>query len=203
VQALDTLAKRHPMPIHAPTAVVEILAKDAPRALKECLVPHAPFSEVAVGGFTVKSFPTPHDSVMSVGYRMEFADETDPSETRAVGIATDIGCITRDVYEGLSGCEAVCVESNHDVLMLQCGPYPQRIKNRILSNRGHLSNADSARLVGALSQTGTRRVMLCHLSVENNSADLAFRTMANAVGDVMQIAVAGADRMCWMPEGRR
>jgi len=98
-------------------------------------------------------------------------------------IATDMGCVTDEVLSGLVGADTVLIESNHDVNMLCDGPYPVYLKRRILSNRGHLSNADCARLACHLAHNGTRRIILGHLSKENNRPGLAMAENGQALMD--------------------
>ena len=145
-----------------------------------------------VGDLTVSSFRTPHDSKMSVGYRIAFSDA---DGEHLLGIATDIGYVSDSVRDGLCGCEAVVLESNHDVEMLMDGPYPYDLKLRIRSNRGHLSNADSASLAAYLAEHGTRAFMLAHLSEENNDPILALDETTSAISDPsVSVSVAAPDR---------
>ena len=130
----------------------------------------------------VTSFPTPHDSRASVGYRIEIPDENGNIVYR-IGYATDIGYVTPEIEEALTGCDAVILESNHDFDMLMTGPYPYDLKMRIASRRGHLSNPDSAALAAHLCATGTKKLMLAHLSQENNAPDIALGECMGAVGD--------------------
>lgn len=118
----------------------------------------------------IKSFKTPHDSLESCGFRIEFPDG------RKAAVATDIGCVTNEVLGGVLGCDLVMLESNHDVGMLRNGPYPYYLKRRILSDRGHLSNENCAAVARDLVERGTARLFLGHLSTENNVPQLAFQT---------------------------
>lgn len=189
--ALEVLSKKHDIPIHITEQSARVFDRVAPAPIHQRLVRHTPVYSVEVGDVTVSSFVTPHDSMMSVGYRIEFFDG---EEKRAVGLATDIGYVTDDIKEGLLGCEAVVLESNHDVQMLRCGPYPDVLKKRILSNRGHLSNKDSASLSSYLAANGTRAFLLAHLSEENNELSLAFEETERAICDCgVSIAVACPD----------
>ena len=83
----------------------------------------------------------------------------------------------------MTGCDAVILESNHDYDMLMTGPYPYDLKKRIASRRGHLSNPDSAALAARLCAAGTKKLMLAHLSQENNAPDIALGECVGAVGD--------------------
>ena len=189
--ALEVLSKKHNIPIHITEESARIFDRVAPSPIHSRLVRHTPIYTVEVGDLTVTSFMTPHDSMMSVGYRIEYFDG---NEKKAIGVATDIGYVTDDIKEGLCGCEAVVLESNHDVTMLRNGPYPDVLKRRILSNRGHLSNEDSASLSAYLAAMGTRAFLLAHLSEENNEPSLAFEVTERAISDVgVSIAVASPD----------
>ncbi|MBQ9152090.1 MAG: MBL fold metallo-hydrolase [Clostridia bacterium] len=170
IASLEVLAKKHPIPVH-------ILYKSAlkykdtqPEALCKCLCLYekAPFT-AQVGDVTITSFVTPHDSRASVGYRFEFSDG---EHTVRIGYATDIGYITEEIRKGLTGCESVVLESNHDVEMLMNGPYPYDLKLRIRGKRGHLSNRDCADFAAELAGQGTTHFLLAHLSEENNYPDL-------------------------------
>lgn len=201
VSALEVLSKKYDFPIH-------IMEKSASRfdrlphsLLHEHLVRHEGMFCEQIGELTVSSFRTPHDSRMSVGYRISFSDG-DGEHT--LGIATDIGYVSDSVREGLAGCEAVVLESNHDVDMLMDGPYPYDLKLRIRSNRGHLSNADSACLAADLAATGTRGFLLAHLSEENNDPALALDEAVQAISDPsVWVSVAAPDaptELCWRRE---
>jgi len=122
----------------------------------------------------VTSLRTPHDTPESVGYRLTAAGKT-------LAFATDCGCLTRELVEGTAGADIAVIEANHDVEMLINGSYPEYLKRRILSQRGHLSNDDCGRLAVILGQGGTRRLVLAHLSRENNTPQAALRTVSDAL----------------------
>lgn len=191
ISALEVLAKKHDIPIHITDVSARVFDRYAPCEIHSRLVRHTPCFSVEVGGLTVSSFPTPHDSLMSVGYRVDFYDG---EEKRSLGVATDIGYVTDEIRGGLCGCEAVVLESNHDIDMLETGPYPEVLKRRIRSNRGHLSNADSAQLSSYLASGGTRAFLLAHLSEENNEPTLALEETQRAISDEgVVVSVAAAD----------
>ncbi len=196
ISALDTLLKHHPIPVHLPRASAEKLSRHATESVMTCLVPHAPLFCDTVNGITVRSFPTPHDSAGSVGYRFTFAEN---GEMRSVGYATDIGYLTDEVVEGLCGCEAAVIESNHDVDMLLDGPYPEELKRRILSRGGHLSNTDCASLAAVLAEHGTRHLLLAHLSEQNNLPEIAYGEVSAALGGFhIALDVASPTEITWL-----
>ena len=185
--ALECLAKKHKIPIHMTERSACVFSGERFCTLRENIVCHPPLFEVTVGDITVRSFPTSHDSLMSVGYRFDIGEVS-------LGLATDLGYVTESVREGLSGCRAVILESNHDVDMLRTGPYPRFLKERILSKRGHLSNPDSAIFSAELAGRGTRSFLLAHLSAENNTPAAALDEFLSAVADpTVEVAVADAD----------
>lgn len=191
ISALEVISKKRNIPIHIAEQSARIFDRYAPTYIHSRLVRHTPIFSVEIGDILVSSFMTPHDSMMSVGYRIEFFDG---EEKRAFGVATDIGYVTEDIKKGLLGCEAVVLESNHDIEMLKRGSYPQMLKQRILSNRGHLSNADSASFAAFLAANGTNSFVLAHLSEENNEPTLALEEARNAISEEwVRVAVAAAD----------
>lgn len=198
ISALEIISKRHSIPIHIMTKSAAKIDRCGGFACG-CLVRHDDIFEVELPPLKVSSFKTPHDSLMSVGYKIEFSDS---DGAHALGIATDIGYITKDIEQALVGCEAVVLESNHDIDMLKRGRYPYDLKKRILSNRGHLSNKDSAAFAAHLAENGTRSFLLAHLSEENNTPELALDEYTSAIADpdiVISVAMPDAPTRLKMP----
>ena len=178
VSALEVLSKKYDFPIHIMEKSATRFDRLLPSLLHEHLVRHEGMFCETVGELTVSSFRTPHDSRMSVGYRISFLDD---DGEHVLGIATDIGYVSDSVRDGLCGCEAVVLECNHDVEMLMTGPYPADLKRRIASRRGHLSNTDCAAFSTRLAQSGMKRLLLAHLSETNNLPDLALSEVTAAL----------------------
>ena len=177
VSALEMLSKKFRIPIHiTEDSARKVLATTS--YVKNNIVCHSPLFEEKIGSITVRSFPTPHDSDMSVGYTIGL-----PSGEK-IGYATDIGHITDAIRENLLGSAAVVIESNHDIGMLQNGPYPAWLKVRIGSPRGHLSNADCASFIPELVASGAKDILLAHLSGENNTLTAALEAAKCACGNI-------------------
>ena len=123
------------------------------------------------------SFRTPHDSRESTGYRVSTSDG------RSLAVATDMGHMTEEVRGALHGCDLVLIESNHDIRMLENGPYPYVLKRRILAATGHLSNDACSCELPNLIRQGTTRLFLAHLSKDNNSPELAYITAQTALAE--------------------
>lgn len=191
VSALEILAKKHRIPIHITEGSAKKFDRQPDSPVHSSMVRHDTCFCEKVGDITVSSFRTPHDSNMSVGYRIELEDE---DGKHVLGVATDIGYVTEDIRNGLCGCEAVVLESNHDIDMLDEGPYPYYLKQRIRSNKGHLSNRDSACFAGQLATGGTKGFILAHLSRENNHPDIAFDEINSVISDpTVKIVIADPD----------
>lgn len=131
-----------------------------------------PDIDFEIGSAIVRPFSIPHDAQDPLGYNIFFGD-------KKLSVATDIGNMNDSVFEHLKGSLAVLLESNHDIDMLKRGRYPAFLKQRILGNFGHLSNADAAKTVLSLIESGTRHIMLGHLSNENNTPTMAYTTTKN------------------------
>jgi phosphoribosyl 1,2-cyclic phosphodiesterase len=162
VSALEVISRRYRIPVHAAAGTAAQLGTYA----RACVIEHAPRYALETPDYTIRSFVTPHDSVMCVGYRIS----TDDGD---IAVATDLGCVTDEAGDAMMGCRGVILESNHDVEMLKRGPYPAMLKRRILSRQGHLSNDDCAYFAAILARGGTERLLLAHISRENNQPELA------------------------------
>ena len=172
VSGLKMLLKYVDLPLYAPHTVAARLCGRLPEAAEGMhVIPTG--EDFALGAFTVRAFHTPHDTDESVGYRVRGQG--------VFALATDMGHVTDEVWEGLRGADTVLIESNHDLEMLYNGPYPPQLKRRILSERGHLSNNDCAQLALRLAESGTRQVILGHLSKENNRPEIAMSETEQAL----------------------
>lgn len=118
---------------------------------------------LSVSGLNVIPFKTSHDACESFGFRIE------GSLSDSLGYMTDTGIVTPQAYDALSGCRILALESNHDLKMLETGPYPSMLKRRVASERGHLSNAQASEALSVLLNTKLEKVIAMHISENNNS----------------------------------
>lgn len=185
IKGVRILASTYKIPVFATEATLTFLEENGALTAK---FPYEviPYEGREIGDIFVKPFRTPHDSRESCGYRIEFSDG------QKAAVATDIGKITDEIKSNLLGCELVMLESNHDIGMLQNGPYPYALKRRILSEVGHLSNIACADMTAELVSKGTGRIYLGHLSQDNNFPDLAYQTNLSAIREKTG-AVIGRD----------
>lgn len=185
IKGLPMLAKYERIPIHAVSETSDWLTGVDPA----CIIPHSPLFSVELSReVKVESFVTPHDSRASVGYVVTVGQ-------RRFALATDMGMCAKSVADALSGCEGVILEANYDADMLQDGDYPFYLKERIFARTGHLDNRDSAKMAAYLALHGTSRVLLAHLSKENNTPDKALKTVSDYLAEHhIRLDVAVADR---------
>lgn len=177
ITGLRAFLKKTKIPVIAATQTLEYLCEH------EILTPEikafcAEQGDVVFGDISVKYFSTSHDSEGSGGYVITLPD------ARRVAVCTDLGVMTDCVRQNLYGCGAVLIESNYDVEMLKRGPYPANLKLRIMSEVGHLSNNACAVELPKLLQNGTNRIILGHLSKQNNTPALAMSAATATLADI-------------------
>lgn len=131
--------------------------------------------QLELGPFIITSFAVPHDSAGNNGYFIE--QKGGPSFM----LATDVGTVTEEMLQFMQRANYVVFESNYDPVMLQNGPYPEYLKQRIRGGNGHLSNHQAAEVLSQYLNERTRCVWLCHLSEENNHPELARITVEKAI----------------------
>ncbi len=126
------------------------------------------------GEMKITPFEVPHDAIRAVGYTIEH-------NGYKVGYATDVGHPSETVIEALLECDTIVLESNHDSEMLQTGPYPPVLKARVSGDDGHLSNDETFEILQKVAHEGLQRVILVHLSDENNDKDIVIASAKEAL----------------------
>lgn len=182
---LATLTKQYRLPLYASGGTAGALCARIPHAADVLhLLPRQ--GVLTLGDVQVTVFPTSHDAAESIDFRFDCGGA-------ALGILTDTGCVTPEAEQALQGVDLLVLESNHDEDWLLSGPYPYYLKQRILGNRGHLSNDAAAALAQRMASAGTRQFVLAHLSRENNTPERARQTMARALAG-LDVSVTVAPR---------
>lgn len=176
VRGLKVFAGKNHIPIYASGLTIEALEAGGlyDSRTEARVINGAP---VELPHMRVTRFSTSHDCPGSSGYVVETEDG------RKMAVCTDLGYVSDEVRAAITGCDLVLLESNHDVMMLQNGPYPYYLKRRILSDNGHLSNTGCAAELGGLIQAGATRLVLGHISRENNYPALALASARAALTD--------------------
>lgn len=199
IKGLATFVKKYDLPVYATFGTAAAILQKLPQAEKN-LRTFAGGEQFDIDRLHVQSMPTPHDAADPVAYCIDGGGYQ-------LGYVTDVGFLPDDVQNTISGCDTVVLESNHDVDMLRTGPYPMYLKQRIRGKYGHLSNEDCAQGAAALAQTGTKRLVLAHLSDKNNNPLVALRCTQRALrGTDCQLYVAARGAMeqpIWLTEEER
>ncbi len=174
--ALRVFAKKYNKKIYASKGTLEAMAE------KNYICPENICGiiedKITVGNMQVERRDTPHDARESCCYKVYTSDG------RKAAIATDMGVMTESVRELISTSDFAVVESNHDVRMLKLGYYPENVKYRILSDRGHLCNEACADELAEFIKKGNVRLMLGHISENNNTPALALNTSLSALEEL-------------------
>lgn len=173
IRGIRVFAERHNIPVFAKNDVFELLSQSGNITSK--MSADILYDNMELDGIEIIPFANSHDSISCTGYRFNLPNG------KSIGICTDTGYVTESAREALLGCDMVYLESNHEVRMLQNGSYPYPLKQRILSDFGHLSNQASAEFAKDLVKGGTTRIILAHLSRENNLPDIARQTALSAM----------------------
>jgi len=173
VSGLRVLANRWDIPAYA-----NRLTAEAVRASRHTFDRWNLFTngaEFAVGDFRITPFAIPHDAIDPVAFVIRNGDHK-------IGIATDLGHVGHLVSHQLRECDALIIETNHDIAMLRDSSRPWSLKQRIMGKHGHLSNDAGMQLLRQTLHQRTQHVVLAHASEECNDYDLvgecAFRCLA-------------------------
>lgn len=171
IAGIGVMARKYGTPIYATKGTIKGILES-----KVGVIPEGLFNEIKsdesfeINELKVNPVKISHDANEPVAYRVY-------ENNSSVGICTDLGKYDDYIVESFKGVNALLLEANHDVNMLQVGSYPYYLKQRILGDRGHLSNENSGRLLSRLLHDDLKAVMLGHLSQENNLEELAYEAV--------------------------
>lgn len=195
VAGLGVISRRYHIPVYATyETIMQIQRYSSLGAIDDSLFrPIFANVDLRIGGLTVHPFSIPHDAANPVAYRISSRD-------KAVAVATDMGYYDDYIVDNLRGLDAVLLEANHDIRMLETGSYPYMLKKRILGDKGHLSNEASGQLLTRILNDKLKYILLGHLSKENNYEELAYETvrleLAMVSGHAEDIPIKVAKRDC-------
>ena len=168
VSGLATMTKKYNIPVYASMNTWgamycrDVIPAACCKVLPSCL---------DIGQVKVEPFSISHDAADPVGFRFY-------NGNHKCSVVTDLGFVTEGVREAIALSDVLVLESNHDMDMLENGPYPWHLKRRILSNRGHLSNFDAGWTLARLERKPSMQVFLAHMSQKNNDPELAMETVS-------------------------
>lgn len=175
----SAFARKHGIPLHATRGTLQSLDPE----LEGCALRGD--RPVQVDGVHVLPVTVPHDAREPVQFVFRRGD-------RQIGVLSDLGCATPHVVERYLGCQGLFLESNHDLGMLLGGCYPEQVKRRIAGRLGHLSNDQSRAFLEAVANAQLR-VVIGHISMQNNRRDLLERAFADCARRVHSLAYSTQD----------
>lgn len=138
-----------------------------------------------IGDFEITAFDVSHDGTDNSGFFIRRGEHT-------MAVATDLGHISDRVAHYMRQARYIVLESNYDADMLSTGSYPMHLKARIAADNGHLDNADAARFLAEIVSPQLSHVFLCHVSKDNNTPELALRTVKDALVNAGVAAIGDA-----------
>lgn len=172
ISGLGVLARRYGIPIYATEKTIHTILdmKSVGKIDKDLFHIITPDKSFEIGDLVINPISIPHDAADPVAYKVRNQEKT-------VAVVTDLGNYDKEIVKQLQGLDGLLLEANHDVKMLQTGIYPYPLKQRILGDRGHLSNERSGQLLCELLHDHFKAVVLGHLSKENNYEELAYEAV--------------------------
>lgn len=172
IQGLGVFSRKYGVPIYATRGTIEGIknCKTLGKMPDGLLHPIEVNQEFALGELQIHPFEISHDANEPSGYRIENGNQS-------VAVATDLGKYDDYIVQKLQNLNAIVLEANHDIHMLEVGPYPYPLKRRVMGDKGHLSNELSGRLLCDILHDELQCVVLGHLSKENNYEELAYETV--------------------------
>ncbi len=203
IAGLGVISRKYGIPIFASAGTIRAITQTTSlgKIDQDLLCEIAPGQPFCIKEIEVDPIKISHDATEPLAYKMR-------NQNKKIAVVTDLGVYNDYIVEKLQGLDAILLEANHDVNMLQVGPYPYYLKRRILGDKGHLSNELAGRLLCKLLHDGMKHILLGHLSKENNMAELAYETVRMEVtmadnpykGDDFPIRVANRSTVSEMIE---
>jgi len=193
-RSAGVVARRHRATLHCAEA---IMGNASIRRHKTLATLRIGTPSVAPGphgdeGLALTPIELPHDALPTVAFRIEHAD-------RVAAIVTDMGVPRQDIARHLAGAHVLVLEFNHDLALLESGPYPATLKRRIAGHGGHLSNEQGAHMLRALAGENLHTLVLAHLSEHNNRPDIALETAQATLDELglsgVRVLVASQDEV--------
>jgi len=170
INGVRVLARKHQLPVYATKGTASFLAED----VQSLVQPFCSHTRFEIDDIEVQPFPVPHDArepsqfVFSNGqYRL--------------GLLTDVGMSTPIIEEALTACDALLLEANHDLELLDNSVYPDHLKYRVASRQGHLNNVQAAKLLEKIDTSQLQHIVAMHLSEKNNSPNIVLPLFADAL----------------------
>ncbi len=191
IKGLGTFAKKFNIPVYANKETWDAMPEITQKIEPSCQHNFIPYEKFDIGDFKILPFQIPHDAANPCGFNLFYGNQK-------ISIATDLGHMDTKLIKYLEESEFVLLEANYDPNILKCSKYPYTLKQRIAGPNGHLSNEMAGKTISYLLKSGLSKVMLGHLSRENNFPELAYQTvvdeLCNNNFDENKISISVANR---------
>ncbi len=165
IKGAPLLANKYRIPLYTSYGTARHLKRDVPTLNR--IIPNQILN---IGLLEVEPVTVPHDSAEPTQFVFHH-------QGLSAGILTDLGSLTKRVYDAFSQCQLLMLECNHDPVMLSEGPYPPSLKRRVGGNYGHLSNDQAALMLEQVNRSRLSHVLVSHISEQNNDPTLALDTI--------------------------
>ncbi|MDE6209438.1 MAG: MBL fold metallo-hydrolase [Lachnospiraceae bacterium] len=176
IKSLGVLLRKREIPVYTAKETIEaILGNDKLGKMnKELFKSILPDSSFNINDLCISPFNVSHDAANPMAYRVSYESA---GKKKNMAVATDMGCYDEYIINNLQDLDAILLEANHDIRMLQMGSYPYYLKQRILGNSGHLCNEACGTLLDRILNDRIKKIFLGHLSHENNYPALALESV--------------------------
>ena len=186
-KSLSTLSAKYNIPVYANKKTWEAIPEISNKIADHNKKTFDLLETFSIGDIEIFPFHTPHDAADPCGFNLY-------NSNKKISIATDIGYVSEELLNHLKNSSSILLESNYDPDVLKCSSYPYILKQRILSNDGHLSNISAGKTLSNLYNFGLKNALLIHLSKENNFPELAYETVKNETLNCTDLSIHVAPR---------
>ena len=171
ISGLQAIIKHTTLPIYIPKKMYVELKDIVPEYRCEFID-----DKFNIEDIEIELIHTSHDTICSVGYIITYKD-------KSLVYVTDTGYINRKYLAKMTEKDIYMIEANHDEIMLMDGPYPRFLKERVISDKGHLSNKTTAKYLKKIIGKNTQYIILAHLSEKNNTEEKALEAITEELGE--------------------
>lgn len=186
-KSLALLSNKYDIPVYASKKTWKAISDISNKIPNENKKTFDILESFSIGDIEILPFHIPHDAADPCGFNLY-------NSGKKICIATDIGYVSEELLEHLKNSSSILLEANYDPEILKCSRYPYLLKQRILSDSGHLSNISAAKTISALYNSGLKKALLIHLSKENNFPELAYETIKNETFNCKNLSIDIAPR---------
>lgn len=186
-QSIGTISKKYNIPVYANRKTWMAMPNQKEKISDKNIYYFRNNEKFKFKDLNIFPFSIPHDAANPCGFNIY-------NEKTKISIATDIGHMDNSVLNNLKNSKFILLESNYEPEVLKCSPYPYRLKERIASPIGHLSNIEAGKTINYLANHGLENVMLGHLSKENNFPELAYKSVLEQIENCENLNLEIASR---------